>query len=212
MLLGSNEYDSLLYCFGKGPSDITVFATPGVGNTVTIQGTVSDVSGGTKQLIADNKFSIIPAVSDADMTAWMEYLYMQKPMPSNAKGVSVTLYVSDQNGQVVSTLQATTDLSGHYAASWTPPSTGLYKITASFDGTKSYYASTGVSSISVGVVTSQSSAQPTATPSSSPSASPSNTEAPPPKEAAGVILYIEIASVVVIIIVAVAAIILRRRK
>jgi outer membrane protein assembly factor BamB len=64
MLLASNEYDSMLYCFGKGPSATTVTATAGVGNAITIQGTVTDISGGAKQLIEQNLFNIVPAVSD----------------------------------------------------------------------------------------------------------------------------------------------------
>ena len=56
-----------------------------------------------------------PAIADANMQAWMEYLYEQQAMPTNAKGVEVTLTAIDPNGNThIGT--ATSDTSGTSAS------------------------------------------------------------------------------------------------
>jgi hypothetical protein len=52
------------------------------GNSVLIQGTVTDQSPGAKGT---------PAISDSSMTGWMEYLYHQQSKPTNAKGVELNI-------------------------------------------------------------------------------------------------------------------------
>ena len=70
-----------------------------LGNSVTIKGTVTDISAGTKQTVQAANFpNGVPAVSDASMSQWMEYVYMQKSKPMNTTGVPVTLSVVDANG------------------------------------------------------------------------------------------------------------------
>ncbi len=47
-----NMYDGQLYCIGKGPSATTVTASPKVtvhGSKILVEGTVIDISAGTKQ-------------------------------------------------------------------------------------------------------------------------------------------------------------------
>jgi outer membrane protein assembly factor BamB len=146
-LVAYNCYDGQVYCYGKGLSATTVTATPGVGETVTIQGSITDQSPGNTSLGIPAKGT--PAISDQSMSDWMAYLYMQQPMPADATGVPVTLYISDENNNIVDTLTATSDMNGHFSAAWNPPDTGIYTITAAFDGTKSYYASTAETAISV---------------------------------------------------------------
>ena len=71
-LLTTNAYDGGVYCFGKGPTSTTVTApmtAVTTGSSVIIQGTVTDQSPNAKDT---------PAISDKDMTAWMEYLFMDK--------------------------------------------------------------------------------------------------------------------------------------
>jgi hypothetical protein len=213
-----NTYDNQLYSVGKGPSATTVTAAPGVGNIVTIQGTVTDVSAGAKQLMQTGEFNVVPAISDESMGKWMEYIYMQKPIPTNATGVPVTLYVSDTSG-VVDTLQATTDLSGHYIASWTPTTTGTFTVTASFEGTNGYYGSTDVNGIAVGTLPATSTPTPTAAPTTAAPTTTAPTEtaaptttAPEPKGGIDTYVYVSIAAVVVIVAIAALAMILRRRK
>ncbi|MEM2093623.1 MAG: hypothetical protein QXE16_05010, partial [Candidatus Bathyarchaeia archaeon] len=84
-----------------------------------------------------------------DMTAWMEYVTQQKPMPGKVGGVNVELYAIDENGQTTYIDTVCTDPlnGGVFRKLWTPPKEGTYIITAVFAGTKSYwdsYASTCV--------------------------------------------------------------------
>jgi len=215
-----NGYDGKVYCLGKGPSETTVSATVGSGNAITIQGTVTDKSPGAKQLITDSLFNIVPAISDASQSAWMEYLYMQKPMPTNATGVSVTIFVSDENDNLVYTTTATSDISGHYVISWTPITQGTYKITAAFDGSESYYPSTGTTGMAVGE---QATPQvtPTVTPTQivepTPTVTPTTTASPSaavnnPGDLSTETLLIIGAAVIIVITVIVAAVVLRKRK
>jgi hypothetical protein len=212
-----NLYDNQIYCIGKGPSETTVTATPGVGSAVTIQGTVMDQSVGKPG---------IPAISDADQEAWMEHVYEQQGMPQNAQGVPVTLYETDPNGNTYTIGTVTTDISGHFMTSWTPTLEGTYKITAAFDGTNAYYGSTAVTGIAVGPATAASPAitptpppttvtptpvQPTPTLNISPTAS-ATTAPPPPTSQSPATTYIVIGIAIIVIVVAATALVLRRRK
>ena len=192
-IVTGNQYDNMVYCIGKGPSATTVTATPGIGNAVTIQGTVTDQSPGAKGT---------PAIADSWIQAWMEYLYEQQTMPSNAQGVPVTIFITSPSGST-SSLTVTTDTSGHYVTSWTPTSQGTYTITAAFDGTYSYGASTAVTGIAVGPSSGVS-------PGVSPTTSPSSV--PPPGAPSALAWYLAIAAAVIIIVIIAAAIILRRRQ
>src|SRR5450756_1150665 len=89
-----NTYDQQVYAVGKGPSATTVQAPlTGVkaGDSVIIQGSVTDVSPGTKQDSIALRFpNGVPAVSDADIGEWMKYVYVDFSRPM-ANGVQVTL-------------------------------------------------------------------------------------------------------------------------
>ncbi len=82
-----------------------------------------------------------PAIADAYMTQWMEYLYQQKPMPTNATGVPVILSVVDSNGNYRQIGQTTSDANGFYSFSWAPDIAGKYTLYASFAGSESYWSS-----------------------------------------------------------------------
>ncbi|MCX8151104.1 MAG: PQQ-binding-like beta-propeller repeat protein [Candidatus Bathyarchaeota archaeon] len=172
VLVYYNYYDNQLYAVGKGPSAITVDA-PSIAvpecQPLTIRGTVTDISAGAKKLVADGKFNIVPAVADESMSAFMEFLYMQKPCPANAKGVPVKLTAIDANGNAINIGTTTSDASGLYAMTWTPPSAGMYKIVATFEGSGSYWPSSAETAISV------SPAQATPTPTPTPEATVSAT-------------------------------------
>jgi hypothetical protein len=140
-----NTYDMQIYCIGKGPSATTVTASPKVsalGSSVLVEGSVIDISAGTKQNEQAARFpNGVPAVSDASMSEWMEYVYMQKPCPQNAEGVEVVLTTVDPNGNTYELGRTTTSLSGTFGLAVEPPVPGLYKIIATFKGTESYYGS-----------------------------------------------------------------------
>jgi hypothetical protein len=141
-----NVYDMQVYCIGKGPSATTVEApmtAVTAGNSVVIRGTATDIAAGTKQHEQAARFpNGVPAISDEDQEAWMEYVYMQKPMPANAKGVEVSLDTIDPNGNFVHIGTATSDASGLFSYAWTTPNVpGKYTIIATFAGSESYWGS-----------------------------------------------------------------------
>ncbi|PVX27137.1 MAG: hypothetical protein CW716_03825, partial [Candidatus Bathyarchaeum sp.] len=123
VLLSLNAYDNQIYAWGKGPSATTVAASPKVtvhGNSVIIEGTVIDVSVGTNRNdVAANFPNGLPCVSDASMSKWMEYAYMQQAKPEDVEGVEVFLKIRDPNGDYYSTY-VTTDENGVFSLMWAP--------------------------------------------------------------------------------------------
>ena len=144
-MVGYNSYDAQIYTFGKGPSQITADIkddTVESGNSVFITGTVMDLASGTTDSDRSARFpNGVACVSDASQSAWMEYVYMQQPKPTNATGVSVELYVLDANGNYRMIGTTTTDTNGYYSYQWTPDVSGKYTVYAVFSGTNSYYNS-----------------------------------------------------------------------
>ena len=167
-VLGVNNYDGELYNFAKGPSALSVTVGPkssDFGDSVVIEGTVSDISPGTKQNELAMKFpNGVPAVSDQSQSAWMEYLYMQQARPTDAVGVPVTLSVVDANGNFRE-IGTTTTSDGFFSLNWKPDITGAYTVYASFTGSESYWPSHAVTSFVVNP------AQPTEAPTTSPAPS-----------------------------------------
>ncbi len=219
-LVANNGYDNQIYCFGKGQTATTISASPvtiASGGATTIQGTVTDQSPG--QTCLGIPAAGTPAISDASMSPWMEYLYMQQPKPTNATGVPVTLTAFDPNGNTENIGTVTSDITGGYGISWTPPVPGLYTITATFAGSNSYYSSSSETHITLSKAAA---AQPvqmpaqTATPlptaTQTPSAQVTATPVPPPSSPSIPTTYITIAIVAIIVVVAAAALALRRRK
>lgn len=146
-LFFGNMYDGCLYNFGKGETATAVSAPTTViplGTGVLIQGTVTDQSPGAPDT---------PAISDANMREWMQYLYNNRPMPTNATGVSVLLQAMLSNGTVIDITHVTSDIMGHYEYTWTPPTQDTYKILATFEGSQSYYSSSEECGLSVGPAT-----------------------------------------------------------
>jgi outer membrane protein assembly factor BamB len=148
-----NTYDQLIYAVGKGPSAMTVAAPDmGVpfGSSVTIKGTVTDVSPGTKQTGVTLRFpNGVPAVSDESQGEWMKYVYAQFPSPTYATGVDVTLSVLDSNNNYREIGTAKSNSDGFFTFSWTPDIEGQYTVYASFAGSGSYYPSHAVDSFTV---------------------------------------------------------------
>ncbi|MEM4733300.1 MAG: PQQ-binding-like beta-propeller repeat protein [Candidatus Bathyarchaeia archaeon] len=140
-----DTYDQRIYAIGKGPSKTTVEAKPEVavhGGKVLVKGSVLDVSPGTKSPTLVMRFpNGVPAVADESMSDWMLYVYKQFPCPANVKGVEVTIEVLDPNGNYYEVARATSDGSGFYSATFTPPVPGKYTIIARFQGSKAYYGS-----------------------------------------------------------------------
>jgi outer membrane protein assembly factor BamB len=223
-LLTSSELTGELFVFGKGPTAVTVTAPENVvakNTPVLIKGTVTDQSTGQQGTAA---------VSEQDMSAWMGYLHLMRPKPTNATGVTVTLTAIASDGSSIPIGTAQSDTSGVFATMWTPPSEGTYRIVASFEGSESYFPSSAETAIGVAtmptaaVTTSPAvSTNPTGTAPSSEAPSTTSsvpaTTASPAVEVPGtnpsndmMVVIAAIAAAVVIIVVAVAAITLRKRK
>jgi hypothetical protein len=83
------------------------------------------------------------------MSEWMKYLYMQYPMPTNAKGVDVALTVTGPDGSTQEIATVTSDINGMFYYQWTPEQEGAYKIVASFAGSESYWASNAATAIGI---------------------------------------------------------------
>jgi hypothetical protein len=185
-LLTQNQYDNEIYCFGKGPSATTVSA-PQVGiptgSSAVISGTVTDESSGQKGT---------PAISDGTMGTYMAFIKEQQPCPADLTGVPVKLTAQAPDGSIVNIGTVTSDASGYFSTAWSPPSTGLYHITATFSSTDSYGSSFAETSLSA--VAAQGS-QTTTT------ATTSNTD-----------MYILISTVIIVIVIIAAAIFIRMKK
>ena len=193
VLVASDSYMPFMYGFAKGLTEITVTASPKTttrGSNVLIEGTIMDLSPAQPNT---------PAVSEESMTAWMEYLHMQQPKPTDTTGVTIKLTAVDQTGKSIDIGTTTSDALGNYAISRTPPSTGLYTIKAEFEGSKAYYSS------EAGTAISASETSPIVTSTPIPVVEPPSSDSP-------TTMYIIIAAAVIIAIVAATMLLLRRHK
>jgi hypothetical protein len=91
-----------------------------------------------------------PAISDASMTAWMEYLFEGQAKPTDATGVPVSLSAIDPNGNLVTIGTTTSDMNGNYGLLFKPDVPGTYQIIANFAGSKAYGPSTATTYLSIG--------------------------------------------------------------
>jgi hypothetical protein len=134
-ITASCGYDGYTYVFGKGKSATTV-SVPQIA-----------ISSGTSAIISGTVLDMSPAqegtacVSKESMTQWMEYLHLQRSIPSNVVGVPVSIDAVDPNGNAVHIADVTSDMSGTFSYTWTPTMEGDYTITASFMGDDSYGSS-----------------------------------------------------------------------
>jgi len=140
-----DSYDNRIYSIGKGPSATTVSAPETAqpfGTPVLVKGMVTDVSAGTEDYALRARFpNGVAAISDENMSAWMQYVYMQFPRPEDIVGVEVVVEVLDPNGNYYEVGRETSDATGLFSASFTPPVPGKYTIIASFQGSKAYWPS-----------------------------------------------------------------------
>lgn len=152
-VLYHNIYDGQIYCIGKGPSAMTLEApmtAVTLGSSLVIRGTVTDTAAGTEQDAIARRFpNGVPAMSDESMGSWMEYVYMQKPKPTDITGVEVVLSVVDANNNNREIGRATSDSDGFFSLAWQPDIEGKYTVYASFAGSESYWPSHAVTALVV---------------------------------------------------------------
>jgi outer membrane protein assembly factor BamB len=148
-----DTYDQRVYAIGRGPSATTVAVQSDVtthGSSVLVKGTVTDVSPGTNSAALQMRFpNGVPAVSDANMSDWMLYVYKQFERPADVVGVEVVVSVLDPNNNVYEVGRTTSDSSGFYSVAFTPEVPGEYTIIASFDGSGAYYGSFSETAVNV---------------------------------------------------------------
>jgi len=195
-VIGLNYFDNRIYCIGKGNSRTTVSApqiVPAQGSSVMLTGTVTDDTpvGGSRN--ANDQIDFVlkgtPAISDADMGRWMEYLFMDQAKP-NATGVPVSLDTIDPNGNFIHIGDVTSDMYGNYGLPYAPDVPGTYQIIATFAGSKSYGSSIATTYLSIGEPT------PTAVAPTPPPASTADTYLLP--STIGIIVAIAVATVVIV--------------
>jgi outer membrane protein assembly factor BamB len=148
-----NNYDAQVYAIGKGPTQMTLTAPDAgvaLGSSVTIKGTVNDISAGTKQEEQAARFpNGVAAVSEDSMKAWMEYVYEQKGRPTNTTGVPVSLIVLDSNNNYQEIGTAVSDSDGFFSLNYKPQIEGKYTVYATFAGSAGYWSSHAVTAFSV---------------------------------------------------------------
>jgi outer membrane protein assembly factor BamB len=204
IVVGLNFFDNELYAFGKGPSATTVSAPqtiPALGASIMITGSVTDQTNTGRRTANDAfEFSLkgTPAISDASMSAWMEYMFMQQAMPTNATGVPVSLDTVDPNGNYFHIGDVTSDMNGNYGLPFTPEVPGMYQIIATFAGSNAYGPSSATTYLAVG--------EAAATPA--PTATPLTLEA---VNAANMMNTL-VATIAIIVAIAIVGILLLRKK
>ena len=192
-----NGYDNQIYVVGRGPSTTTVTASPKVstfGDSVLVEGTVTDISTGTTQNEQAARFhNGVPVASDVSMKDWMGYIYQQKPLPTNFIGVDVVLSVLDANNNFRDIATVTTDASGTFNYVYTPEISGKYTVIARFAGTNGYWPSYTETAINVAQ------ASPTPTPTTPATASMTDT-------------YVLGSAIAIIIAIAIVGVLLLRKR
>ena len=203
-VIGTGDYDGLLYSLGKGQTTTTVTAQQQVGGSVLIQGTVMDNSQAQPNT---------PAISDANMSVWMDYVHMQNSTllnaPPNCIGVPVSLTAIAPDGTSTNIGTVTSDGTGQFAYQWTPTTAGLYAIYATFSGTNSYYESYGETHATVASTTTATTTPTAATPTPAPTATSTTASNVNTNTVA---MYIVIAAIAIIIAVAIVGLLILRKK
>jgi hypothetical protein len=192
-----NGYDNQIYTVGRGPSATTVSVQDDVithGSSVLVKGMVIDTAAGTAQDEQAARFpNGVPAVSDESMGDWMEYVYQQKPCPSDVTGVEVVIEVLDPNTNYYEVGRTTSDADGLFHCAFIPEVPGEYTIIATFEGSDGYWPSHAETAINV-------------------EEAPVITPEPTPVTQAPVETYFTVSTIAIIIAIAIVGFLLFRRR
>ncbi len=185
--------------YGKGQSATTVSAPQAAvtsGTSAVITGTVLDQSPAQPGT---------PCVAAQSMSQYMEYIHMQQPITglwqnTSIVGVPVSIDAVDPNGNFVHLATVTSDgTTGTFAYTWTPTTSGDYKISATFAGDDSYGSSFAASYATVANV--HATTAPTTT--SAPSNLATTTD---------LMTYIVAVGIAIIIAIAIATVLILRKR
>jgi hypothetical protein len=194
--------DWALYCFEEAPAVQT--SGPALPTLVTVD--------------AAPKFQTLGSAVLFEGTVAVQSTGAQTGIP-----VDVHLLAFDPNGNYQDVGIVTSDDSGFFCTTWTPPVPGSYVVTARFEGDQYFLSSTAKSAFVV-TEASAASAVVSPTPASAgtpppvstpvPSVSPSPSAAPQPATTAATptLTYIAIGAAVIIVVAAAAVLVLRKRK
>jgi hypothetical protein len=146
----------------------------------------------------------VPAISDADMSVWMDYLHMQNATllntPPACNGVPVSLDALDPNGNYMHIGDTTSSGSGVFKYQWTPTTPGLYSVYATFGGSNSYYSSYAETGATVSIASASTT---TPAPTSGTSSSVSNSD---------MLTYLVIVAIAIILAIAIVGALILRKK
>jgi hypothetical protein len=168
IVVGRGGQDGLEYALGRGPTATTVSAQQQVDGSMLIQGTVMDKSPGRNTQYGGAPTALPnPAVSDASMSEWMDYLYGQNDTlinspPADITGVPVHLTALKSDGTEIDLGTVTSNGAGLFSYSWKSPAQDSYTIFANFAGSGAYYSSYAAAASTVGIVQPASTQQPAA--------------------------------------------------
>jgi hypothetical protein len=205
-LIATGDLDGNLYALGQGTTSTSVTAQQQVGGSVLIQGSVLDKSPASSSADVASKYPDgVPAISDDNMSVWMDYLHMQNATllntPPAVNGVPVSLTAVDPNGNYITIGTVTSDGSGSFMYQWTPTTAGLYKVYATFAGSNSYFSSYAETGATVATVVSTTTPAPTAT------SAPSNLAT-----TSDLMTYIVAVGIAIIIAIAIVGALILRKK
>jgi len=153
-LTAASNYDGTMYVLGQGPSKTSISGPQTAvskGTGVVLTGKVLDQSPASLAKTAGG----IACVADESMATWMDYSYLQMPIDGfygneTIKGVTVFLTALNEDTCEYTYIgEAYTDSSGTYSFLWTPEKAGKYTVTATFDGSYAYGASSDTTAIGV---------------------------------------------------------------
>jgi hypothetical protein len=147
-IVGHDQDNGIMYGIGKGQTETSV-SGPDVavakGTSVLLSGSVLDMSPGAPNT---------PAVSDADMSEWMDYMYGQNATlinnPPEPNGVPVKFAFKQADGSWKDIDEVTSDSHGNFGFMWTPPDEGNFEVKAMFLGSESYFGSSDTTYVAVG--------------------------------------------------------------
>jgi hypothetical protein len=205
-VVSGSEYDNRIYCIGMGPSAITASAPQSgvpLGSAFSVTGMVTDESPGTKNPAQHALFpNGVPAISDANQEAFMEYLYEQQIYPTNLTGVPVSVDAIDPNGNFIHLGDVISSASGFYSIAVDTgkldAGAGKYTIVASFAGSNSYGSSSAETAFAV---------NPSST-AATPTAPPQNALA----TTTDLMTYIAISTAAIIVAIAIIGVLLLRKR
>jgi hypothetical protein len=117
----------------------------GVGDEVGVGVEVEFEAPNAKRVPSSKPTYSMPSATDTED----QLSVLQKPRPTDIKGVDVTLKAIDPNGNAIEIAAITSNAMGQFKKLWIPEVPGEYTIQATFAGSESYWQSYAQTAIGV---------------------------------------------------------------